>query len=94
MAEWRQTAEMWLRRTDVGNYFLCPFRIRQPGISGIWRSNAGKYKESPADDFKQDDTPVQPWAEALYRKRLSGSWGREEPIRKLPLSRQEPAMML
>src|SRR5579871_2016812 len=49
-----------------------------PDFSGLWEPNANKYLRDIAVDMKPGDVPMQPWAEALYNERKTGSHAREE----------------
>lgn len=52
----------------------------KPNLSGIWEPPAPpKYLRDLAADLKPGDVSMLPWAEALYKERLSGAWAREEP---------------
>jgi hypothetical protein len=48
-----------------------------PDLSGIWEPTP-KYIRNIAADLRPEDVPFQPWAEALYKERLSGARSREE----------------
>src|SRR3954470_6120214 len=50
----------------------------KPDLYGIWEPTP-KYVRDLAADLKAGDVPMQPWAEALYKERLSGIHSREEP---------------
>jgi len=50
----------------------------RPDLYGIWEPTP-KYVRDLAADLKPGDVPMQPWAEALYKERLSGIHSREEP---------------
>src|ERR1051325_5140997 len=49
----------------------------KPDFYGIWEPTP-KYVRDLAVDLKEP-VPMQPWAEALYKERLSGVHSREEP---------------
>lgn len=52
----------------------------RPDLSGIWEPpTPPKYLRDLAADLKPGDVAMLPWAEALYKERLSGAWAREEP---------------
>ena len=51
----------------------------KPDLSGIWEPNGVKYLRDLAADLKPGEVPFQPWAEALFKERLSGAHAREEP---------------
>lgn len=50
----------------------------KPDLYGIWEPTP-KYVRDLAADLKPGDVPMQPWAEALYKERLTGIHSREEP---------------
>jgi hypothetical protein len=51
---------------------------RKPDLSGIWGTENSKYLANIAADFKPGDLPIQPWAEALTRERMTGIHASEE----------------
>jgi hypothetical protein len=50
----------------------------RPDLFGIWEPTP-KYVRNIAADLKPEDVPMQPWAEALYKERLTGAHSWEEP---------------
>jgi hypothetical protein len=50
----------------------------KPDLYGIWEPTP-KYVRNLAADLKDDAVPMQAWAEAVYKDRLSGARSREEP---------------
>jgi hypothetical protein len=50
----------------------------KPDLSGIWEPNGNRFVRDIAVDLKPGDVPFQPWAEALYKERLTGAHSREE----------------
>lgn len=52
----------------------------KPDLSGIWEPpTPPRYLRDLAADLKPGELSMQPWAEALYKERLTGIWSREEP---------------
>jgi hypothetical protein len=49
-----------------------------PDLSGIWEPNANRFVRDIAVDLKPGEVPFQPWAEALYKDRLTGAHSGEE----------------
>ena len=49
-----------------------------PDLSGIWNPES-RFLRSLAVAMKPEDVPLQPWAEALYKRRLTGELSGEEP---------------
>jgi hypothetical protein len=56
----------------------------KPDLSGVWMTRGG-YTVNIAKDMKPDEVPFQPWAEALYKHRLSNN-GKEDPQGRCVLS--------
>ncbi len=50
----------------------------KPDLYGIWEPTP-KYLRNIASDLKPEDVPLQPWADAVYKERLTGARAREEP---------------
>jgi hypothetical protein len=48
-------------------------------LSGIWEPEGTKFIRNLAADLKPGDVSFQPWAEALYKERLTGVLSKEEP---------------
>ena len=42
----------------------------RPDLSGMWRASSGKYLADLAADLAPEGAPFQPWAAALFQKRL------------------------
>src|SRR5260221_12561780 len=56
----------------------------KPDLSGVWRSTGPLYRFNIAQDLKPED--IQPWAEALFLKRVRHS-RKQHPLPKcLPVS--------
>jgi hypothetical protein len=53
----------------------------KPDLSGVWEGDRQnlKYLANLAADFKPDDFPIQPWAEALTKERMTGADESERP---------------
>ena len=51
----------------------------KPDLSGIWEPDGTKFIRNLAADLKPGDVSFQPWAEALYKERLSGALSKQEP---------------
>ena len=51
----------------------------KPDLSGIWEPEGTKFIRNLAADLKPEDVSMHPWAEALYKERLSGALSKEEP---------------
>jgi hypothetical protein len=47
-------------------------------LSGIWLANGPKYLQNLAADLKPEDVPMQPWAAALTKERMTGAHASEE----------------
>ena len=50
----------------------------KPDLSGIWGTENSKYLANIAADLKPGDFPIQPWAEALTKERMTGIHAGEE----------------
>jgi len=50
----------------------------KPDLSGIWGTESAKYLVNIAVDFKPGELPIQPWAEALTKERMTGIHAAEE----------------
>lgn len=50
----------------------------KPDLAGVWQMN-GKYLQDIAADLKPGDVPYQPWAEALYNQRRTGTRSIDDP---------------
>jgi hypothetical protein len=53
----------------------------KPDLSGIWQADPQnrKYLANIAADFRPGEFPIQPWAEALSKERMTGSHASERP---------------
>jgi hypothetical protein len=50
----------------------------KPDLSGVWTPNANRFVRDIAVDLKPGAVPFQPWAEAVYKERLTGAHSKEE----------------
>ena len=50
----------------------------KPDLTGIWGTENSKYLANLAADLKPGELPIQPWAEALTRERMTGIHASEE----------------
>ena len=50
----------------------------KPDLAGIWGTESPKYLANLAADFKPGEFPIQPWAEALTKERMTGIHASEE----------------
>jgi len=50
----------------------------KPDISGVWNPNGNRFVRDIAVDLKPGAVPFQPWAEAVYKERLTGAHSKEE----------------
>ncbi len=50
----------------------------KPDLSGIWLVAGPKYLRNLAADLKPDEVPMQPWAAALTKERMTGVHASEE----------------
>jgi len=64
-----------------------PFRARsskgcRPSLSGVWLADkeAFKYLNNIAADFQPGQFPIQPWAGALTKERMTGAHASEFPL--------------
>jgi len=81
-AQWLNVPTAGVPRTSDGKPDLSAPAPRTPDggidLSGIWEP-IPKYVRNIAADLKDGEVPMQPWAEAVYKERLSGARSREEP---------------
>jgi hypothetical protein len=50
----------------------------RPDLAGIWGTESPKYLVNIAADLKPGELPIQPWAEALTKERMTGIHASEE----------------
>jgi hypothetical protein len=81
-AQWLQVPGKSTPRTRDGKPDLTAPTPRRadgkPDISGIWGTASPKYLVNIAADFKPGELPIQPWAEALTKERMTGIHAGEE----------------
>ncbi len=82
-AQWLKLPGQGIPRTPDGKPNLAaPAQRRadgKPDLAGIWQIAGPKYLQNLAADFKPGELPMQPWAEAITRERMTGMHAREEP---------------
>ena len=89
-AQWLNVPTKGIPRTKGGKVDLSAPAPRKPDgkpdLSGIWQleKNSGKYLSNLAADFKPGELPIQPWAEALSKERMTESHADAPPARCLP----------
>jgi hypothetical protein len=77
-AQWLNVPTKGIPRTKDGKPDLAAPAPRKPDgkpdVSGIWKGDPQnqKYLSNLAVDFKPGESPIQPWAEALTKKRIPG----------------------
>jgi hypothetical protein len=80
-AQWPQVPARSTPRTKDGKPDLtAPVQRKagKPDLSGIWGTETPKYLVNIAVDFKPGELPIQPWAEALTKERMTGIHAAEE----------------
>jgi hypothetical protein len=81
-AQWLQVPSKTTPRTKDGKPDLsapAPRKAdRRPDLSGIWGTESPKHLINIAVDFKAGEFPIQPWAEALTKERMTGIHASEE----------------
>jgi hypothetical protein len=84
-AQWLNVPTNGIPRTKDGKPDLSAPAPRKPDgkpdLSGLWQGDPhnGKYLGNLAADFKPGELPIQPWAEALTKERMTGAHASEEP---------------
>jgi hypothetical protein len=82
VAQWSQVPAKGTPRTKDGKPDLsAPVQRKadgKPDLSGIWGTESPKYLVNIAVDFKPGELPIQPWAEALTKERMTGIHAAEE----------------
>jgi len=51
----------------------------RPDLWGLWAQSRSGYVVDIAKDLKPNDVPFQPWAKALFDRRVDGSHSKEDP---------------
>jgi hypothetical protein len=82
-AQWLKLPDKGIPRTKDGKPNLAAPAPRKadgkPDLSGIWRAPLPpKYLLNLAADLKPGDAPMQPWAEAITKERMTGAHAAEE----------------
>jgi hypothetical protein len=81
-AQWSQVPGKGTPRTKDGKPDLTASVSRKadgkPDLSGIWGTESPKYLVNIAVDFKPGELPIQPWADALTKERMTGIHAAEE----------------
>jgi hypothetical protein len=82
-AQWLKLPDKSIPRTTDGKPNLAAPAPRKadgkPDLSGIWQIPGPKYLQNIAADLKPEDVPMQPWAAALTKERMTGIHASEEP---------------
>ena len=81
-AQWLHIAAKNTPRTKDGKPDLAAPAPRRPDgrpdLTSIWGTESPKYLANLAADFKPGELPIQPWAEALTKERMTGIHAGEE----------------
>jgi hypothetical protein len=81
-AQWLHVPAKNTPRTKDGKPDLAAPAPRRPDgkrdLTGIWGTESPKYLANLAADFKPGELPIQPWAEALTKERMTGIHAGEE----------------
>jgi hypothetical protein len=81
-AQWSQVPGKGTPRTKDGKPDLTaptPHKADgKPDLSGIWGTESAKYLVNIAADFKPGELPIQPWADAVTKERMTGIHAAEE----------------
>jgi hypothetical protein len=81
-AQWLKLPDKGIPRTKDGKPDLTAPAPRKadgkPDLGGIWLVPGPKYLEDIAADLKPGDLPIQPWAAALTKERMTGAHSGEE----------------
>ena len=90
-AQWLKVPDKSIPRTKDGKPDLTAPAPRKadgkPDLSGIWQMPGPKYLQNLAADLKPGDVPMQPWAAALTKERMTGIHAAEESGCELPAAR-------
>lgn len=81
-AQWLKVPDKSIPRTKDGKVDVSAPAPRQPDgrvdLEGIWIAPGPKYLQNLAADLKPEDVPMQPWAAALTKERMTGAHAGEE----------------
>jgi hypothetical protein len=81
-AQWLKLPDKSIPRTKDGKPDLTAPTPRKadgkPDLSGIWIVPGPKYLQNLAADLQPGDVPMQPWAAALTKERMTGKHASEE----------------
>jgi hypothetical protein len=81
-AQWLSVPAKATPRTKDGKPDLAAAAPRKadgkPDLAGIWGTASAKYLINIAADFKPGEFPLQPWADALTKERMTGIHASEE----------------
>jgi hypothetical protein len=81
-AQWLKLPDNGIPRTKDGKPDLSAPALRKadgkPDLAGIWIVPGPKYLQNLAADLKPEDVPMQPWAAALTKERMTGIHAAEE----------------
>ena len=82
LGQWLNVPDKGIPRTKDGKPDLtapAPHKKDgKPDLSGIWKVPGPKYLQDLAADLKPGDVPMQPWAAALTKERMTGAHAAEE----------------
>lgn len=81
-AQWLKVPDKSIPRSKDGKVDVSAPAPRQPDgrvdLEGIWIAPGPKYLQNLAADLKPEDVPMQPWAAALTKERMTGAHAGEE----------------
>jgi hypothetical protein len=81
-AQWLKLPDKGIPRTKDGKPDLAAQAPRKadgkPDLSGIWQAPTPRLLQNLAADLKPEDVPMQPWAAAITKERMSGAHASEE----------------
>ena len=81
-AQWLKLPDKGIPRTKDGKPDLTAPAPRKadgkPDLAGVWIVPGPKYLQNLAADLKPEDVPMQPWAAALTKDRMTGAHASEE----------------
>jgi hypothetical protein len=81
-AQWLKVPDKGIPRTKDGKPDMAapePHKADgKPDLAGIWQVAGPRYLQNIAADLKPEDVPMQPWAAALTKERMTGVHASEE----------------